>query len=198
MLFFVCKLFACIIIRGSRAGKIDKKEKKFIRKNKNLFVFYKNSILCYNAYMRIYLDNCCYNRPYDDQSYLRISLEAQAKLFIQQLIRAKKLDLVTSYVLDYENSRNPSISRRDTISDFFENAVLHIDSDKNKEILPIAKKIQSTGIKVADSCHVACAEYAKCDYFLTTDDRLLKYKSSKTIIMNPVQFIQVLSKEGLE
>lgn len=28
--------------------------------------------------MRIYLDNCCYNRPYDDQSYLNVSLETQA------------------------------------------------------------------------------------------------------------------------
>ena len=25
--------------------------------------------------MRIYLDNCCFNRPYDDQSQLRILLE---------------------------------------------------------------------------------------------------------------------------
>ena len=25
--------------------------------------------------MRIYLDNCCYNRPYDDQSQIRISSE---------------------------------------------------------------------------------------------------------------------------
>ena len=147
--------------------------------------------------MKFYLDNCCYNRPYDDQSYLRISLESQAKLYVQHLIREKKLDLVTSYVLDYENSRNPNASRRDTISDFFENAVEHIGSDKNDEILPLAKKIQATGVKTADSCHVACAEYAGCDYFLTTDDRILKYHSDKTRIMNPVQFIQVLSEEGL-
>ena len=147
--------------------------------------------------MKFYLDNCCYNRPYDDQSYLRISLESQAKLYVQHLIREKKLDLVTSYVLDYENSRNPNASRRDTISDFFENAVEHIGSEKNDEILPLAKKIQATGVKTADSCHVACAEYAGCDYFLTTDDRILKYHSDKTRIMNPVQFIQVLSEEGL-
>jgi len=29
--------------------------------------------------LKIYLDNCCYNRPYDDQSQLKVSLEAQAK-----------------------------------------------------------------------------------------------------------------------
>lgn len=36
--------------------------------------------------MRIYLDNCCYNRPYDDLSQLIVSLEAQAKLDIQNQI----------------------------------------------------------------------------------------------------------------
>ena len=148
--------------------------------------------------MKIYLDNCCYNRPYDDQSYHRISLESQAKLFVQYLIKEKKIDLVTSYVLDYENSRNPHATRRDTIAEFFENAVEHVGSDKNDEILAIAKKIQATGVKVADSCHVACAEYSNCDYFLTTDDRVLKYKSDKTTIINPVQFIQILSEGGLK
>ena len=56
--------------------------------------------------MRIYLDNCCYNRPYDDQTQLRISLESQAKLHIQDMIKDGKLELAASYVLTYENSRN--------------------------------------------------------------------------------------------
>jgi hypothetical protein len=38
----------------------------------------------------IYLDNCAYNRPFDDQSQLRISLETQAKLYIQSLIKDNK------------------------------------------------------------------------------------------------------------
>lgn len=147
--------------------------------------------------MKVYLDNCCYNRPYDDQSYLRISLESQAKLFVQHLIREKKLDLVTSYVLDYENSRNPHATRRDTIADFFNNAVEYVGPENNDKILSIAKEIQATGVKTADSCHVACAEFANCDYFLTTDDRILKYKSDKVTILNPIQFIQILSQEGL-
>jgi len=35
--------------------------------------------------MRVYLDNCCFNRPYDDQMQLKIELETKAKLFIQAL-----------------------------------------------------------------------------------------------------------------
>ena len=52
--------------------------------------------------MKVYLDNCCYNRPYDNQSFIKISLEAQSKLFIQNLIKNRKLELVTSYMLMYE------------------------------------------------------------------------------------------------
>ncbi len=53
--------------------------------------------------MKIYLDNCCLNRPYDDQTQIRISLETQAKLYVQDLVKRKKLDLVTSYILWFEN-----------------------------------------------------------------------------------------------
>lgn len=57
--------------------------------------------------LKVYLDNCCFNRPYDDQTQIRISLETQAKLYIQDLVRMGKVKLVTSYILWYENSQNP-------------------------------------------------------------------------------------------
>jgi hypothetical protein len=44
--------------------------------------------------MKIYLDNCCFNRPFDDQSQLRILLESEAKLKIQENIRAGKFELI--------------------------------------------------------------------------------------------------------
>ena len=53
------------------------------------------------------MDNCCFNRPFDDQSQIRIRLEAESKLFIQQKVLEKKIELVWSYILDYENSVIP-------------------------------------------------------------------------------------------
>jgi len=47
--------------------------------------------------MRIYLDNCCFNRPFDDQTKIRIMLEAEAKLRIQDDVLGKKFELVWSY-----------------------------------------------------------------------------------------------------
>ncbi len=143
--------------------------------------------------MRIYLDNCCYNRPYDDQSQLRISLETQAKLYIQDLIRQQKLDLVSSYVLWYENSQNPFEIRKRSISEFIQkNTIEYIDIDKAEEIKRKADEIMKTGVKTKDAYHVACAIYANCDYFFTTDDRLLKYAADEIQMVNPIDFI----KEG--
>lgn len=57
--------------------------------------------------MRVYLDMCYYNRPYDDQSQIKVSLETQAKLHIQDQIQKKQLELVASYMLRYECGQNP-------------------------------------------------------------------------------------------
>jgi hypothetical protein len=59
------------------------------------------------SYMLIYLDMCCFNRPFDDQSQARIRFETEAKLLLQQHVREGGLSLVWSYILDYENSLNP-------------------------------------------------------------------------------------------
>lgn len=141
--------------------------------------------------MRVYLDNCCYNRPYDDQSQLRISLETQAKLQIQGMVRDKSIELAASYVLLYENSRNPYELRKLTIRDFVrENATEYIDVDRSDEVKLFADDIITTGVKTADAHHVACAILSDCDFFLTTDDRLLKYKTDKLRVIDPTEFIR--------
>jgi predicted nucleic acid-binding protein len=54
----------------------------------------------------------------------------------------------------------------------------------------LAKEFMSRGVKPKDASHLACAVKAGCDYFFTTDDRLLKFKNEEIAIMNPMGFIQ--------
>lgn len=143
--------------------------------------------------MKIYLDNCCLNRPYDDQTQIRISLETQAKLYVQDMIKKRKIDLATSYVLWYENSQNPYETKRISIGEFLQkNSAEYIDTDRADEIKIKAEEIMKTGIKTKDAYHIACAIRLSCDCFLTTDDRLLKYRTSEIQIMNPIDFIRRL------
>ena len=117
--------------------------------------------------MRVYLDNCCYNRPYDDQSQLRISLETQAKLHIQNLIKKGELELVSSYMLFFENSRNRSVTKSKAIKQFIvNNTSVYIDETHSKDVEKLAETIQATGVKSADAIHTACAILAKCNYLL--------------------------------
>ena len=143
--------------------------------------------------MRVYLDNCCFNRPYDDQSYINISLETQAKLYIQELIRQGQIEMAASYMLIYENSQNPYEIRKKAITEFIENnTTVYVSDTKFSEVIQKAEEIIKTGVKYKDACHVACALLAKCEYFLTTDHRLLKYKTNELNIINPLDFIKVL------
>ena len=47
---------------------------------------------------KVYLDVCCFNRPYDDQAQPRIQFESAAKLMIQSLIVDEQIEFVWSYV----------------------------------------------------------------------------------------------------
>ena len=137
--------------------------------------------------LRIYLDNCCFNRPYDDQSQLRVRFETQAKLHVQRMIFERELELVWSYVLKFENSRNPFEEKRRSIAQWEKLCCSYVAM--SDEIVANAEKISSIGVKETDALHVACAIAANCHYFITVDKRLLAYSDSRIIICSPLEFI---------
>jgi hypothetical protein len=68
--------------------------------------------------MNVYLDNCAYNRPFDNQREIIIHIETEAKLVIQQMIKNNELELIWSDVLDFENNDNPFEERRIKIAEW--------------------------------------------------------------------------------
>lgn len=142
--------------------------------------------------MRIYLDNCVFNRPFDNQSYLRVWLETEAKLHIQSQIKQKHIDLVWSYILELENSQNPFLERKFAISQWRNLSTVQVI--ESQLLLEIARGLRDKGVKPKDSLHVASAVMGKASYFLSTDDKLLnklrKYPAIK--VLNPVEFIGVI------
>ena len=139
--------------------------------------------------MKIYLDTSVYNRPFDDQTQPRIWLETLALALILQLVEAGEATLVNSSVLEFENSQNPFSLRQDWMARCLEQATIH--QRVGKSIYERAEALETYGFKAIDAMHVACAESAGVDYFLTCDDRLLKKQKHVTISsMNPLDFIQ--------
>jgi predicted nucleic acid-binding protein len=142
----------------------------------------------------IYLDTSVYNRPFDDQTQPRIWLETLAFSVILQMIESNVATLITSSVVDYENSRNPHQLRRAWV-----NKVTALAVDRqlvNEEIRQRADTLERDGLKPIDALHVACAEIARADYFVTCDDRLLnRYQSLhqqdiKLATCNPTELVR--------
>ncbi len=142
--------------------------------------------------MLIYLDNCSFNRPFDDQKQIRIRIETEAKLYIQEGIISGQFELVWSYILEYENSVNPFPERKETIKNWKKYAVT--DINQSGDIINIAQQLHDMGVKSKDALHVACAATLNCSYFITTDLQLLKklrnFEPLK--VVNPVDFINLL------
>jgi hypothetical protein len=139
--------------------------------------------------MRVYLDNCALNRPFDDQRQIRNRLESEAKLEIQKQIRGGLLQLVWSYMIDFENSANPFEERRNRIHAWSALASAFVSSSPG--LVARAEELHLLGFKKKDSLHLACAETSSCDRFITTDDGILRKRGvmSNLLILNPIEFV---------
>ncbi len=143
----------------------------------------------------IYLDNCTFNRPFDDQTRLEIKFEAEAKLHIQEMIKNGTLELVWSCILEYENAQNPFPYRKYTILQWKKIAKYYILG--NNDIIKKAQEIISFGLKSKDAIHISCAIEAEADYFITTDKDILKKMRNfrETTVIDPVNFILKLEEQ---
>jgi predicted nucleic acid-binding protein len=141
--------------------------------------------------MLIYLDTCCLNRPFDDQSQPRIQLETGAVLAILQQVASGELRIANSSVLQFDINRITDQTRQ--------NGILHFLS-YSSSFQPLTQSIEQRGVQLnalgfkrLDALHLAAAEFLKADVMLTTDDQLLRlavsHSNNLTIpVINPVQF----------
>ena len=141
-----------------------------------------------NKKLKVYLDNCCYNRPFDESKNIEIELETIAKLAVQRLIKMGQIDLQWSYILSYENYNNPKKINKANIAKWKDIAIDNILENEN--ILLNAEKYEKLGIKQYDALHIACAVESKCDYFLTTDKGILKKHITDIRTINPIDFMR--------
>ncbi len=145
--------------------------------------------------MKIYLDTSTINKIFDDQTKARIYLEATASLLIFSLIEKDYFELISSEVLTYENDRNPYEERKLFVSSIIKNAKQFQKLDE--KILERAKEIEKLGIRGLDALHLACAERAGAEYFLTCDNRIIKRYKGIILVKNPVEFIlNILEEEN--
>lgn len=144
--------------------------------------------------MRIYLDLCCFNRPYDDQLQTRIRIETEAKLLLQQKVVDNECQLLWSSILDFECSQNPYEEHRIAILQWRRLACEIIMADK--QVVQLAHKFAQGGVVEFDALHAASSVAGRSDVFITTDDRLLKklQKIGSIVAMLPQDALAFLEK----
>lgn len=140
--------------------------------------------------MRIYLDNCCYNRPFDDQTQERIHLESEAILIVLQRGQSGIYEIIGSDVLELEMERMCDTAKKQQVQELYKVSNTHILYTEG--IKAHAKEIkEQSKIKTFDSLHIAAAEAGNADIMLTTDDKLEKMSEKldlKVKVMNPLKF----------
>ena len=147
--------------------------------------------------MKIYFDVCCLNRPFDDQAEGRIHLEAEAILVVLNHSRMSGWSIIGSDAIDFEISKMPDHDKRIKVQILSTLHDTHIKVDAGIE--QRALELKRVGLKALDALHVACAEKAKADVLLTTDDFFLSKavhnrKLLKLKIENPLRWVMEVLK----
>jgi hypothetical protein len=144
--------------------------------------------------MRIYLDCCSIQRPFDDKSQPRIAIEAEAVLVILTMCESNQLTLISSEALQFEIGRIPDQGRKEEAL-----AILKIAKETvvlTLELEGLARTLQGLGMKPLDALHLASASISKVDYFCTCDDKFLKKARNvdglNTAVVSPTELIMGL------
>ena len=143
--------------------------------------------------MRIYLDACCLNRLTDDQSQSRIRQEAEAVERVLKLVRGGTIQWIASGALADEIDKNPDLERKVGNA-----ALLAFASDvveENDQIAHRAQALHRVGYGLFDALHLACAEAARVEALLTTDDSFIRKAARadgtpRVAVQNPLSWSQ--------
>ena len=148
---------------------------------------------------RMYLDVCCLNRPFDDQSIDRIHLESEAIMLILKRFETLEWAWISSSVIDYEVDQTPDSERKRRVKTLLSSA--HQVVLLTEEIIRRGDEIKQLGFGSYDALHIASAEAGEADVVLTTDDKLISLairhlREIKVSVSNPLQWLQEEMRHG--
>jgi len=147
--------------------------------------------------VRIYLDVCCLNRPFDDQTQDRIHLESEAVILILKRVRSGNWEWISSEAVDFEVRQTPDVERRRRVESLIRYADRTILIESS--IVKRASGLKEIGFGAYDALHLACAEHCEANVFLTTDDKVLQLacKCSSQIkikVYNPLIWLKEVTE----
>ncbi len=141
--------------------------------------------------LKLYLDNCCYSRPFDDLRQEKNNLEAQAIKVIIDKYCKDEFEIYTSEALVLEMNNIKDQIKRAKVLEVYNK--LNLTNIKfSEKIKQRAIELRQYNIKDMDSLHIAYAESLNLDYFITTDRLLINVSNRANLkikVINPINFI---------
>ena len=125
----------------------------------------------------MYLDVCCFKRPFDDAAIERVRREAEAVAAILDAAETGTFQLVRSPAHDFENERNPREDRRLATRLWLDAATALATA--SAAVTGRAGELARLGFGPLDALHLTLAEQSAARWFVTTDDRLLRRASTE-------------------
>lgn len=123
--------------------------------------------------MKIYLDNCCYNRPFDDQSQERVYLESEAILSILKRGELHEFEIIGSPIIRMEMGKIRDEDKKIKVQNIYH--IVHEEFPITESVKARSAEIMALSkIQLLDSFHIAASESANADVLLTTDDKMEK------------------------
>lgn len=151
----------------------------------------KGFLMMGDGFLKVYFDNCCYNRLFDDRSNIKNYLEREAILIVMQKAFENELEIIGSDILEIEISKIRDDEKRNDVEGVYHALVsdsVMITSEVKKRAIQIR---ELSKIRNFDSLHLASAEIGS-DVLLTTDIKFLKGCQRidlKIEVKNPVEFV---------
>ena len=120
-------------------------------------------------------------------------MEAEAVKTIMLRIGRRTWTGVHSEVMDFEIGKMVDLERQLNIALMLDAMALKVVADESEKARAVA--LQRIGFKPVDAAHIACAERARADVFLTTDDALLKNATKhsgglRVNVANPLSWLR--------
>ena len=151
--------------------------------------------------MKIYLDTCCYGRPFDDQSEPNTKAETEAILAAVELCKLAEVAVfgspaLTDEIADIPDDDNGTADTRKKVRDFYDFTVTNY-IQLSGDIVLRARDFIKQGMKRYDSYHLAFAEAINVDFLVTTDKKFFRRAprfGAKINVVNPITFLPEIEK----
>jgi len=147
-------------------------------------------MLYQNIKPKLYLDTCCYNRPFDDQEQDKIRIEAEAVLSIIARGELGQLDILKSGVIFDEILAIPYPDKQSKVLNLYGSASPSLSY--HQVIGDLALDFHQKGLGAYDATHLAYAKHYHADVLLTTDRKFINTVRNLDLdipVLNPLTYM---------